>query len=1002
MKTEVNRYTFKLPNDEAFFLVGVLKPTQFTGLLLLPYAAVESEKGLFEAVHLLPTLNIDSNDPALHLVKELHNLAQTLDANNLVKRFSKKQLAPKDFFSIENQKVLDRVVFPFIWKQFTEIFRLFSIHRIPVFDQRFWPKLYDENLLLLKKQEATTRLFFNKGENQTTYRLEAWIGTAQIQLQDASNQLLTNLPCHFRYKNSLIRFENNLNGQLLKPFMSKDEIVIPSRIEKEYFEKFIRRIAGTSNIEARGFTISDIQVKPTAHLTLEQSWDNSSGLTLRFVYGEKKFNSDDAQAVATSLLMTDAGFEFQRLKRDLNWEMLQVEKLLSVGFKRVGSFFFIDGQSSRFRFISKMAELEEILTDLGFVVHQHPDDFFLLGQPRLDITKVTDKDWFDLTIQVVVNGTSFPFVWLREHLLNGERVFLLKDGSKFLIPEAWFERYHDLFVHGKQNGKQLKIKSFHRTLLDKAGFGSDEQPDDEVSKISETSQLVLPNKLLRPYQEYGFFWLRRHYHAQTGALLADDMGLGKTIQVISMLDAHFARYRKAAISFGQRQQNLRLDGQLRLFDEQSPEPDIAAAPENPRPALVVMPTSLLHNWKEEFKRFAPLLRIYEFTGNNRNLQFALGGDFDILLTTYGVMRIESYNLSQYPFSFVVLDESQQIKNPASKTAQAVFLLNGKHRIAMTGTPVENHLSDLWSQMNFLNPGLLGDLSVFNKYYSVPISRDTQSKQREKLLNIISPFVLRRTKRQVARELPPVTENYVFCGMGEMQRQRYEEEKSRMRHALMDEMEENARRSDFAVRYLTALMKLRQLANHPGILFPDENLESGKFDELLQHLETILDENHKVLIFSSFVSLLAILAGELDKLNISYAMLTGETQHREDVVKSFKQGTKHVFLISLKAGGVGLNLAEADYVFVLDPWWNPAAEAQAIGRSHRIGQQRSVFVYRFITRNSIEEKIMKLQAEKKILAESTIVEESFFSSMSREQLLGLLQDETESLEHDAET
>ncbi|HQO49879.1 MAG TPA: DEAD/DEAH box helicase, partial [Bacteroidales bacterium] len=476
---------------------------------------------------------------------------------------------------------------------------------------------------------------------------------------------------------------------------------------------------------------------------------------------------------------------------------------------------------------------------------------------------------------------------------------------------------------------------------------------------------------------------------------------GKTIQVISMLDAHFARYRKAAISFGQRQQNLRLDGQLQLFEEQSPDQDPAAEVEKPRPALVVMPTSLIHNWKEEFKRFAPLLRIYEFTGNNRNLQLALGGDFHVLLTTYGVMRIESYDLSQYPFSFVVLDESQQIKNPASKTAQAVFILNGKHRIAMTGTPVENHLSDLWSQMNFLNPGLLGDLSVFNKYYSVPISRDAQSKQREKLLRIISPFVLRRTKHQVAKELPPVTENYVFCGMSEMQRQRYEEEKSRMRIALMDEVDENVRRSEVAVRYLTALMKLRQLANHPGILFPDENSESGKFAELLQHLETILDENHKVLIFSSFVSLLAILAGELEKLNVSYAMLTGETQHREDVVKSFKNGNKHVFLISLKAGGVGLNLAEADYVFVLDPWWNPAAEAQAIGRSHRIGQQRSVFVYRFITRNSIEEKIMKLQAEKKILAESTIVEESFYSSMSREQLLGLLQDETESPEQDAE-
>ena len=258
------------------------------------------------------------------------------------------------------------------------------------------------------------------------------------------------------------------------------------------------------------------------------------------------------------------------------------------------------------------------------------------------------------------------------------------------------------------------------------------------------------------------------------------------------------------------------------------------------------------------------------------------------------------------------------------------------------------------------------------------------------MTLISPFILRRTKQQVAPELPPLTETVIYCDMTEDQRERYEQEKSRMRNALLDNVIETQAKQESSVYYLTALMKLRQLANHPRLLFPEENLSSGKFDVLLEWLETILDENHKVLIFSSFVTQLEILEDFLVEKEIPFSKLTGATGKRDEVIKMFRNDvTKRVFLISLKAGGVGLNLAEADYVFILDPWWNPAAESQAISRAHRIGQQKSVFVYRFITRETIEEKIMRMQEKKRLLAENTILEESFYSALSREELLELM-------------
>ncbi|MFW5755969.1 MAG: DEAD/DEAH box helicase, partial [Tangfeifania sp.] len=316
-------------------------------------------------------------------------------------------------------------------------------------------------------------------------------------------------------------------------------------------------------------------------------------------------------------------------------------------------------------------------------------------------------------------------------------------------------------------------------------------------------------------------------------------------------------------------------------------------------------------------------------------------------------------------------------------------LKSEYRLVLTGTPIENSLSDLWSQMNFLNRGMLGNLAFFRRYFITPIEKRNQQEAQEKLQILIRPFILRRTKEEVAKDLPPLMEQVIFCEMTESQQKTYEREKSVIRNSILDSIEENGVNKS-AMIVLQGLTKLRQLANHPKLLGEEKETESGKFEEIFLMLENLVAEKHKVLIFSSFVKHLELLKEQIEKNNWKYSLLTGQTSHREKVISQFQnEPDNRIFLISLKAGGVGLNLTGADYVFIIDPWWNPAAENQAISRAHRIGQKRHVFVYRFITENSIEEKIQKLQGRKNSLADKFINSNNPLQEITKEEILNIL-------------
>jgi len=364
-------------------------------------------------------------------------------------------------------------------------------------------------------------------------------------------------------------------------------------------------------------------------------------------------------------------------------------------------------------------------------------------------------------------------------------------------------------------------------------------------------------------------------------------------------------------------------------------------------------------------------------------------NFDVILTTYGTVRNDVEQLSKLDFFYLILDESQYVKNPTSKTYKAVMKLQSEHRLALTGTPIENSLSDLWAQMNFLNKGILGNLAFFRRYFITPIEKHNSNDQQEKLQILIHPFVLRRKKEEVAKDLPPLMEQTVICEMDENQHRTYETEKSIIRNSILAGIEQEGVKNS-AMIILQGLTRLRQLANHPRLLKDFTEGESGKFEEIFRMLENLLAEKHKVLVFSSFVKHLELIKSRIKKENWKYSLLTGKTTNRKEVIQQFQEDTENrIFLISLKAGGVGLNLTSADYVFIIDPWWNPAAENQAISRAHRIGQNKHVFVYRFITQGSIEEKIQQLQNRKSSLADKFINSNNPLQELTQEELMSFL-------------
>ncbi len=469
------------------------------------------------------------------------------------------------------------------------------------------------------------------------------------------------------------------------------------------------------------------------------------------------------------------------------------------------------------------------------------------------------------------------------------------------------------------------------------------------------SPVTVSNNLqgtLRPYQLEGLKWLNFLDDFNFGGCLADDMGLGKSIQIISFVLLLKEKRKKCATN------------------------------------LLVVPTTLVFNWQAEIKKFAPKLNIYTLHGAER-IKNTKGLDkYDVILTTYSTLLLDINYLRKFPFEYIFLDESQQIKNPESQRYKAVKMLQARNRVAITGTPIENNTIDLYAQFSFACPGLFRTKQHFKELYSVPIDQFKDKRRARELQDKIKPFLLRRTKEQVAQELPPKTETILYCPMAKEQRDTYQAYEKEFRDFISaTEVEELKKNSMHVLRGLT---KLRQICNSTKLLKSDEVVgqqTSSKLEVLKVQIE-MNAPNHKMVIFSQFVSMLELIQTELDELNIGYVKLTGVTTNREAVVSSFRNESEvRLALISLKAGGTGLNLIEADYVYLVDPWWNPAVENQAIDRLHRIGQEKHITAIRLICPDTLEEKMLELQNTKKALS-STLISDNG-KLLEKEELLTLL-------------
>jgi superfamily II DNA or RNA helicase len=725
-------------------------------------------------------------------------------------------------------------------------------------------------------------------------------------------------------------------------------------------------------------------VKPRPHLLLDsvqladgamQRWHDVA--VLSYDYDGERVSFDPAQRVVRQV-----GDVTEVISRDADAEAAALGALIGLGFRKPSTAplngltgaLQLESQAHWLRFAA--GDLET-LVDEGWQVQRS-------RHYRYDVVPVEDwyaeidqpaeagNAWFELELGIVVNQKRVPLLPVLVQLIRSapsdfdpdvlaahgeadQMLATLPDGLRVALPWGRLKpilgTLGELYFSDKIKNR-VRLSTLDAGRLEELArgtslrwFGGEQlrETGRKLSLFGSVQKVAAPAGLqatLRDYQADGLAWMQFLREYDLAGILADDMGLGKTVQTL----AHILVEKEAG----------------RLTS----------------PALVIAPTSLMTNWQDEAARFAPSLRVLLLQGKERLELFDQIDDCDLVLTTYALLPRDEEKLREHSYHLVILDESHYIKNTRSKAAQSAGLLTSRHRLCLTGTPLENHLGELWSQFHFLLPGLLGDEKTFNSQFRHPIERQDDPLRRQLLNRRIKPFLLRRTKDNVAKELPPKTEMVRKVELSGAQRDLYETVRLAMDKKVRDEIDKKGvARSQIVI--LEALLKLRQVCCDPRLVkaLPSRKKESGsaKLIDLMQMVDDLLEEGRKILVFSQFTSMLALIQEELDARRIPYALLTGDTKDRAAQVAAFQQGAVPIFLISLKAGGVGLNLTAADTVIHYDPWWNPAAENQATDRAWRIGQDKPVFVYKLIAKGTLEEKIQLLQQKKSDLAQSILAD-----------------------------
>ena len=687
--------------------------------------------------------------------------------------------------------------------------------------------------------------------------------------------------------------------------------------------------------------------KPTPKFIIND--ENEKGYQTK-LYGKVVFEYDDAEvsSLSSQKYATDSNNKtlFERNRRE-EFELLKVAE--KMGMSTVPQK-FVDLYNFRILVEYFVSTIKSFIGE-GWIVEAHGNKVHTAHD--FDFSVSSGVDWFDLEGGVTFDsGQTITLPELMRTIKSGEKLIPLGNGQCGMLPENWLEKYANLVEIGNENDNgSLRFTRTQGIFLNSWFSGTNDLKNDKgFSNFQKTLKKARLKKKLKPlkafhgklrdYQEEGLSWLEYIKDLRFGGILADDMGLGKTVQIIAFLQKN------------KQKMKMKMKGQQ-------------------APNLIVVPRSLVFNWKDEIERFAPNLTALNYIGAERvHTTIEDIKSADVVITTYHTLRNDFEKLRDILFSYVILDEAQNIKNSKAKISQACKALSSEHKLALTGTPIENSISDLFSILDFVNPGLISEKLKYKFSNTSEGSEDLT-----KLSKALGPMILRRTKKQVLTDLPDKVESTIKCELTKSEKKRYDDLKKYYQMTISRKIEEKGF-SKSKIEILEALLRLRQAACHPSLIDKEnlklKNAKSAKLDILFEQINSLASSGNKCLVFSQFTSFLKIIKPKLEKEKTKYLYLDGQTRNRKELVEKFESSNDtKVFLISLKAGGVGLNLTSANYVFILDPWWNPAVESQAIDRTHRIGQKNNVFAYKLISKDTVEEKILELQKNKKTLSDAVI-------------------------------
>lgn len=822
-----------------------------------------------------------------------------------------------------------------------------------------WRKLYIET-------DAPELMYhFTNHPEWIYYSLDITLNNKALKLKNGV--LVSHKIARVLLNDTIYEFDEDIDGLRLVPFFSKQQVSVSQANAEDYIEKVIAPLVPTQKVVSDGFDINIIsgmtnavlrikEDRPTAQLSLfddaEKINTNSNIiLELLFDYESFRFWAGRNGKLTQWEMQLDGSFRIDCVERDTDNEKQIISSLRRIGLD-------VDGKIAKMPYLEGMEwinnhlkEIESAGIEIRFENFNTSRKLFA-GNREISVILEESRDWFDVKGKVLFGSYEIPFVIILNHIKRNKPEIRLPNGEYAIIPQAWFEEYRTLSELSTINDGEARMARHYLVATERFIPGGKLRPEtrkgmEQLLRSDFNTDFDLPVSFrgsLRHYQQEGYNWLRLLNSLHLGGCLADDMGLGKTVQTLCLLQ--WAKEQQQGIS------------------------------------LLVVPTTLIYNWQKEASVFCPDLILYTHAGTLRTKSLDDFEGADLILTSYAVLRRDIALLEQLKYNYVVLDEAQMIKNPASNTAAASLRLQSRFRLTLTGTPIENSLTDLWMQMHFINRHMLGNLSHFLK----------MSKKSGKLnmyRKLIQPFMLRRHKQEVLKDLPEKSVIIQYCEMSDVQQEFYRNLRNQFRDQWL-EQKTNSNPPN-AIVLLEGLLRLRQAANHPVLADKNYTQSSGKFEMICEMLQDIHKQGNKALIFSSFTEHLRLYRQHLDESEIRYCYIDGSTKNRELEVARFQEEDDYpFFLLSLKAGGTGLNLTRAGYVLLLDPWWNPAAEAQAFDRAHRIGQKNKVFVYKFISSNTIEEKILKLQEEKRALFSTMLEEQEDTNALNIQDIMHLLE------------